>query len=42
MAGNLCVETTGASAEIPDDLLSLARPSNTLVVRVAAPLDLSR
>ena len=37
---NVCVETTGASPEILNDLLSLTQSSNTLVVRVAAPLQL--
>lgn len=37
---HLCVETTGASPEILNDLLSLASPSETLLVRVAAPLEL--
>lgn len=35
----VCVETTGASPEILDGLLSLAPPSERLVVRVAAPLE---
>lgn len=37
---NVCVETTGASPEILNDLLSLAPRSETLVVRVSAPLAL--
>ncbi len=37
---HVCVETTGAAAEILGDLLSLAQPSKTLVARVAAPLEL--
>jgi shikimate kinase len=37
---HVCVETTGASSDILDDLLSLARASETLVVRVSAPLEL--
>jgi shikimate kinase len=37
---HVCVETTGASPEILTDLLSLEQPSNTLVVRVTAPLEL--
>ena len=37
---NVCAETTGASPEILNDLLSLAPPSETLVVRVSAPLEL--
>ena len=37
---NVCAETTGASPEILNDLLSLTQSSNTLVVRVAAPLQL--
>ena len=36
---HVCVETTGASREILDDLLSI-QASQTLVARVAAPLDL--
>ena len=36
----MCVETTGASPEILNDLLSLWHQSNTLVVKVSAPLDL--
>jgi hypothetical protein len=36
---HVCVETTGASAEILDDLLSLEEPSKRLVARVRAPLD---
>lgn len=36
---HVCVETTGASPEILNDLLSLEHPSNTFVVRVSAPLD---
>ncbi len=37
---HVCVETTGASKEILDDLLSLEDPSKTVVVRVSAPLEL--
>jgi shikimate kinase len=37
---HVCVETTGASAEILNGLLSLTHPSKTLIVRVAAPLEL--
>jgi dephospho-CoA kinase len=37
---HVCIETTGASAEILDDLLSLTHPSNRLVVRISAPLEL--
>ena len=37
---HVCVETTGGSAEILDDLLSLEEPSKRLVARVCAPLDL--
>ena len=37
---HVCVETTGASAEILADLLSLKHPSETLVARISAPLDL--
>jgi shikimate kinase len=37
---HVCVETTGASPEILNDLLSLKHPSRTLVARVAAPLEL--
>jgi shikimate kinase len=35
---NLCVETTGASSEILDDLLSLGRNAGILLVRVEASL----
>jgi shikimate kinase/limonene-1,2-epoxide hydrolase len=38
---HVCVETTGASAEILKDLLSL-NPSRTVVARVSAPLELCR
>jgi len=37
---HVCVETTGASAEILNDLLALTDRSKTLVVRVFAPLEL--
>ena len=37
---HVCIETIGASAEILNDWLSLTHPSNTLVVRVSAPLEL--
>jgi len=37
---HVCVETTGASPEILDDLLSLAGPPDRLVARVSAPMDL--
>lgn len=37
---HVCVETTGASVEILDDLLSLYPSDKTLVVRVSAPLAL--
>ena len=37
--GDVCVETTGASTEILQSLLSLASPSQRLVVRLRAPLD---
>jgi shikimate kinase len=37
---HVCVETTGASKEILDDLLALDRRSRPLVVRVRAPLEL--
>lgn len=37
---HLCVETTGASAEILADLVSIAGASGILVARVSAPLDL--
>lgn len=37
---NVCVETAGASPEILNDLLSLAAPSETLVVRLSTPLEL--
>jgi shikimate kinase len=37
---HVCVETTGASPEILNDLLSLCPPSQTLVVKVWAPLSL--
>src|SRR5512134_1557953 len=33
---HVCVETTGASREILDDLLSLGGTSNTLLVKVSA------
>jgi shikimate kinase len=36
---HVCVETTGASPEILNDLLSLHPPSRTLVVKVLAPLE---
>lgn len=37
--GNVCVETTGASKEILNALLSLEHPSRTLLVRISAPLE---
>lgn len=37
---HVCVETTGASPEILSGLLSLAPEQDTLVVRLAAPLEL--
>jgi shikimate kinase len=37
---HVCVETTGASAEILNDLLSLEQPAKTLIARVSAPLQL--
>jgi AAA domain len=37
---HVCVETTGGSAAILDDLLSLEEPSKRLVARVCAPLEL--
>lgn len=37
---HVCVETTGASPEILNDLLSLAPAKETLTVRLAVPLDL--
>ena len=37
---HVCIETTGASAEILNDLLALTDRSKTLVVRVFAPLEL--
>lgn len=37
---HVCVETTGASPEILNDLVSLASEQNTLVVRLAVPLEL--
>lgn len=37
---HVCVETTGASREILDDLQRLAPAAQMLVVRVAAPLEL--
>ena len=37
---HVCVETTGASAEILNHLMSLAPPSQRLVVRISAPLEL--
>lgn len=38
---HVCAETTGASAEILDALLSLRPRSDTIIARVTAPLDLS-
>ena len=38
---HVCVETTGASVEILDALLSLRPRSETIIARVTAPLDLS-
>ena len=37
---HVCIETTGASAEILNDMLSLEQPEKTLIVRVSAPLEL--
>jgi shikimate kinase len=37
---HVCVETTGASEEILNDLLRLKHPKGTLTVRVQVPLDL--
>lgn len=37
---HVCVETTGASPEILTDLLTLRPASDTLIVRVNAPLEL--
>jgi shikimate kinase len=37
---HVCIETTGASTEIMNDLLSLTDPTKTLIVRVSAPLEL--
>jgi dephospho-CoA kinase len=37
---HVCVETTGASAEILHDLLALEVSSKTILARVSAPLDL--
>ncbi len=37
---HVCVETTGASPEILEDLLSLAGPDTRLLVRVHAPLSI--
>jgi len=37
---HVCVETTGASSEILNDLLSLKHPAQTMLARVSAPLDL--
>lgn len=37
---HVCVETTGASAEILSDLMSLTPARDTLVVRLSAPLEL--
>jgi len=37
---HVCIETIGASAEILNDWLSLTHPSNILIVRVSAPLEL--
>jgi hypothetical protein len=34
----ICVETTGASGEILDDLLSLTPAGKTVVARASAPL----
>lgn len=39
-APHVCIETTGASPAILHDLLALAPPADTVVVRVAAPLEL--
>lgn len=36
---HVCVETTGASPEILNDLLSLAPPKDTLTVRLVVPLE---
>lgn len=35
---HVCIETTGASTEILQDLLTVAAPEETLLVRVRAPL----
>lgn len=37
---HVCVETTGASPEILNGLLSLCQPAQTLIVKVLAPLAL--
>jgi shikimate kinase len=37
---NVCVETTGASAEILDALLSLGRATELFLVRIHAPVEL--
>lgn len=37
---HVCIETTGASREIVDDLLRRGGPANTVLVRVDAPLAL--
>lgn len=37
---HVCVETTGASPEILNGLLALCPPSQTLVVKISAPLEL--
>lgn len=37
---HVCVETTGASVEILEDLLALQPPSKTRLVRVNAPLEI--
>lgn len=38
--GNVCVETTGASKEIIDDLLLRTGESNTLLIKISAPITL--
>ena len=37
---HVCVETTGASKEILEDLLSLTQLEDTLIVRISVPLEI--
>ena len=37
---HVCVETTGASPEILNDLLDIESPRNTLIAQILAPLEL--